>query len=159
MTRGRPSLRAIEEGVGVAAKRGIVIEINPLKKSPFDLYIIRPNDVVAVKVKRVRSCIREPKEIAMMFKNEITEIRTQQLPTLVQRELWVLAPWGAWQFFLILNDGIIETSADGAPVRSSLHDTEKPAPHGSPSDFLAEAPKVSAPQSGFLCPYYAQMRG
>jgi hypothetical protein len=159
MTRGRPSLRAIEEGVGVAAKRGVVIEINPLKKSPFDLYIIRPNDVVAVKVKRVRSCIRETKEVSMMFKSEITEIRTQQLPTLVQRELWILAPWGTWQFFLIMDDRIIEISADGVPIRSTLQDTEKPAPPGSPSVFLAEAPRVSVPRSGFLCPYYAQVRG
>jgi hypothetical protein len=159
MTRGRPSLRAIEEGVGVAAKRGIVIEINPLKKSPFDLYIIRSNDVVAVKVKRVRSCIREPKEVSMMFKNEITEIRTQQLPILVQREFWTLAPWGAWQFFLILNDGITEIFVDGAPVRPSLQDPKKPDLPGSPSVFLAEAHRVSVPRSGFLCPFYVQERG
>ena len=159
MTRGRPSLRAIEEGVGVAAKRGVVIEINPLKKSPFDLYVIRPNDLVAVKVKRVRSCIRETKDLSVMFKDGIAEIRSQQLPSLAQCEFWTLAPWGSWQFFLILNDRIIEISQDGIPIQSSEQDPEKPTPPGSPSVFLAETPRVSAPGSGFLCPFYAQARG
>ena len=119
MTRGRPSLQAIEQAAGIAAKRGVVIVIDPSKKSPFDLYFIRSNDIVAVKVKRARSRIREPKDIAVMFKSEIAEIRTLQLPPLVQREFWILAPWGSWQFFLILDDWIIEISPDGDPVQSS----------------------------------------
>ena len=159
MTRGRPSLQAIRQAAGIAAKRGVVIVIDPSKKSPFDLYFIRSHDIVAAKVKRVRSCIREPKDIAVIFKSEIAEIRTQQLPTLVQREFWILAPWGSWQFFLILEDWIIEISADGAPVRSSLQDPEKPAPPGSPPGLPGETPRVSAPYQGFLCPFYAQGRG
>jgi hypothetical protein len=159
MTRGRPSLQAIEQAAGIAAKRGVVIVIDSSKKSPFDFYFIRSNDIVAIKVKRARSRIREPKDIAVMFKNEIAEIHTQQLPTLVQREFWTLAPWGSWQFFLILEDWIIELSPDGAPVRSSLQDPEKPVPLGSPPGLPAEAPRVSSPRTGFLCPFSAQVRG
>lgn len=159
MTRGRPSFQAIEQAAGIAAKRGMVIEINPLKKSPFDLYVIRSNDIVAVKAKRIRSRIREPKEISAKFKNEIAEIRTQQLPSLVQREFWTLAPWGTWQFFLILDDRIIEISPDGAPVRSSLQDPEEPAPPGSPLRLLKTVSRDTAPRSGFLCPFYAQVQG
>lgn len=159
MTRGRPSSQAIEEAVGIAEKRGVVIVIDPSKKSPFDLYFIRSQDIVASKVKRARSRIREPKDIAVMFKSEIAEIRTQQLPTLVQREFWTLAPWGSWQFFLILDCWIIEISADGTPIRSSLQDQEKPAPPGSSSALPAGAPHVSAPYQGFLCPFYAKVRG
>jgi hypothetical protein len=159
MTRGRPSSQAIKEAAGIAAKRGVVIEINPSKKSPFDLYFIRSNDIVAAKMKRARSRIREPKDIAVMFRNEIADIRTQQLPTLVQREFWTLAPWGSWQFFLITEDWIIEISPDGDPLKSSLQDPEKPAPPGSPPGLPAEAPRVSAPRTGFLCPFYAQARG
>ncbi|PKL58551.1 MAG: hypothetical protein CVV34_01710 [Methanomicrobiales archaeon HGW-Methanomicrobiales-5] len=158
MTRGRPSLQAIGQAAGIAAKRGVVIVIDPSKKSPFDLYFIRSQDIVAAKVKRARSRIREPKEIAVRFKSEIAEIRTQQLPSLVQREFWTLAPWGSWQFFLILNDRIIEISTDGAPIRSSLQDQEKPAPPGPPSALQGVAPRVSAPDQGFLCPFYAQVR-
>jgi len=68
MTRGRPSSQAIEKGAGIAAKRGVVIEINPKKKSPVDLYVIRSNDIVAVKVKRIRSRIREPKDLLVFSK-------------------------------------------------------------------------------------------
>jgi hypothetical protein len=159
MTRGRPSLQAIEQAAGIAAKRGVVIVIDPSKKSPFDLYFIRSDDIVAAKVKRVRSRIREPKDIAVMFKTEIAEIRIQPLSTLVQREFWTLAPWGSWQFFLIADDWIIEISSEGVPVRSSQLDPEKQNPSGSPPGLPAEAPRVSPPRQGFLCPFYAQMRG
>ena len=159
MTRGRPSLQAIGLAAGIAAKRGVVIVIDPSKKSPFDLYFIRSNDIVAAKVKRARSRIREPKDIAVMFKSEITNIRTQQLPTLVQREFWILAPWGSWQFFLVREDWIIEISPDGDPLKSSLQDPEKSAPSGSPPGLPAGAPRGSSSRPAFLCPFYAQMRG
>ena len=48
----------------------------------------------------------------------------------MQREIWTLAPWGTWQFFLVLDSCIIELSVDGAPVHSSRQDPEKPAPPG-----------------------------
>jgi hypothetical protein len=159
MTRGRPSLQAIEQAAGIAAKRGVVIVIDPSKKSPFDLCFIRSHDMVAAKVKRARSRIREPQDIAVMFRSEIAEIRSQQLPPLVQREFWILAPWGSWQFFLILEDWIIEIAPDGEPLKSSLQDPEKPAPPNSPPGLPAEADQVSTPRPGFLCPFYAQVRG
>jgi hypothetical protein len=158
MTRGRPSLQAIEEGAGIAAKRGIVIEINPHKKSPMDLYVIRSNDIIAIKIKRVRSRIREPKDLTFMFKDGITEIRTLPLPPLVQREIWTLAPWGTWQFFLILDTWIIELSSDGAPVQSTQQNPEKPVAPGSPPGLLTEIPHSLTPRQGFLCPFYAQAR-
>jgi hypothetical protein len=159
MTRGRPSSKAIGDAAGIAAKRGIVIVIDPSKKSPFDLYFIRAHDIVAAKVKRARSRIREPKEIAAMFRSEIAEIRTQQLPALVQREFWTLAPWGSWQFFLILEDGIIEISSDGEPIRSTQQMPERPVTPGSPPDILKGFPPGSTARPGFLCPFYAQKGG
>jgi hypothetical protein len=159
MTRGRPSLQAIDEAAVIAAKRGVVIEIKPLKKSPFDLYVIRPNDNVAIKVKRIRSHIQEPQEISVTFRYEIAEIRSVQLPPMVQREFWTLTPWGTWQFFLILDDWIVEISSNGDPLPSSLQDPKNPAPPGSPPGILKEVPRDTVPRSGFLCPFYAQVRG
>lgn len=156
MTRGRPSSQAIEKAAGIAAKRGMVIEINPKKKSPVDLYVVRSNDIVAIKAKRVRSRIREPKDIAMMFKNEIADIRALPLPPLVQCEIWTLAPWGTWQFFLITDTGIIELSPDGDPVQSSQQNPEKPIGPGTPPGPLKGLPPGSIHRQGFLCPFYAQ---
>jgi len=159
MTRGRPSLQAIDEAAVIAAKRGVVIVIKPLKKSPFDLYVIRPNDNVAIKVKRIRSRIQGPKEISVTFGYEIAEIRSAQLPPIVQRELWTLTPWGTWRFFLILDDWIIEISSNGDPLPSSLQDPKNPAPPGSPPGIVKEMTRDTVPRPGFLCPFYAQVRG
>ena len=158
MTRGRPSSQAIKEAAGIAAKRGVVIEINPKKKSPVDLYVIRSNDIVAIKVKRIRSRIREPKDLPVIFKDGITEVRTLQLPPLVQREIWTLAPWGTWQFFLVLDTWIIELSPEGDPVLSAQQNPEKAAASGSPPGLPKGFPLASAPRQGFLCPFYAQAR-
>ena len=94
-----------------------------------------------------------------MFRSEIAEIRTQQLPALVQREFWTLAPWGSWQFFLILEDGIIEISSDGVPIRSSQQDPEKQNPSGSPPGLPAGLSLMSVPRPGFICPFFAQTGG
>ena len=159
MTRGRPSLQAIDEAAVIAAKRGAVIVSEPLKKSPFDLYVIRPNDNVAIKVKRIRSHIQGPKEISLTFRYEIAEIRSKQLPVMVQREFWTLTPWGTWQFFLVLDDWIVEVSSNGDPLPSSLQDPKNPAPPGSSPGILKEIKRDTVPRSGFLCPFYTQVRG
>jgi hypothetical protein len=78
---------------------------------------------------------------------------------MVQREFWTLAPWGSWQFFLVLDDWIIEISSDGDPLPSSLQDPKNPVPYGSPPGILKEIPRDTVPRSGFLCPFYAQVRG
>ena len=59
-------------------------------------------------MKRSHSRIRSIQELRVLFSDEIAGLHTIPLTAVVSRELWVLLPWGAWQYFCIGDDGIRE---------------------------------------------------
>ena len=61
-----------------------------------------------IRVKRSHSRIRSIQELRVQFSDEIAGLHTIPLTAVVSRELWVLLPWGAWQYFCIGEDGIRE---------------------------------------------------
>jgi hypothetical protein len=73
-----------------------------------DCILFLRQQVVFIRVKRGRSHIRSPQELVVLFSSEIAALRTVPLTPAVSRQVWVLLPWGTWQYFSIFNDRIVE---------------------------------------------------
>ena len=108
MTRGRPPKKARWEAAKSAAHRGEVLEAAGIARSCIDFILFVRQWVIFVRVKRSHSRIRSSQELKVLFSDEIAGLHTIPLTAVVSRELWVLLPWGAWQYFCIGDDGIRE---------------------------------------------------
>jgi len=108
MTRGRPPRQACREACRSAHKRGAVLKAAGIVGSRADFILFEPQRVVFVRVLRSHSRIRTTQEITVRFSCEIALLRTVPQTAVVFCELWVLLPWGSWQYFGISNDGIME---------------------------------------------------
>jgi hypothetical protein len=70
-------------------------------------------------VKRLDRLTVTPEDILHDFAAEITLLRFIVSTPGVSRELWLRTPHGAWRFFRVLDDGIIELDRDGKVLENS----------------------------------------
>jgi hypothetical protein len=129
MTRGPLPNVAIRQAMEKAAKRGSVVDRDLFQRSRLGFILFCMNLTVFVRVRRCRSHILRPEDVAAEFGLDILQLRRIPLTGVVARELWLLAPWGTWQYFRVLDDRIIEMREDGVPLAGF----SEPAPSGSPS--------------------------
>ena len=108
MARGRPPRMARNEAAKNAAHQGRVLEATGIAKLHIDLILFLWQVVIFIRVKRSHSRIRNPQDLRILFSDEIAGLRTIPLTAVVSREIWILLPWGAWQYFSIDDDGIRE---------------------------------------------------
>jgi len=116
MTRGPQPLMAIRGAHEIACRRGVVQDTATIKASHYDFVLFTTGCTVFVRVKRIRTHISTPHEIATMFWEEILQLRGIPKTAVVSREIWVLSPWKTWQYFQILDDRIVEIRSDGEPA-------------------------------------------
>jgi hypothetical protein len=116
MTRGPRPLIAIAGAQEIACRRGTVLDKTVIQRSPYDFILFIAGCTVFVRVKRIRTHISNPQEIARMFTEEIQQLRTIPKTPVVSREIWVVSPWKTWQYFQVLDDRIVEVRCDGQPV-------------------------------------------
>jgi hypothetical protein len=116
MTRGPMPRKAIDEAGKRIVRRGPVLVTSTMKGFPGDLLLFTETQVVFIRVKRIRTHASEPREIERLFRDAIIELRKVPLHPAVCREIHVLAPWGAWQYFRIETDGVSEVHSDGSLV-------------------------------------------
>ena len=121
MTRGPQPLMAIRGAQEIAYRRGALLEKPVLQRSHYDFILFTAGCTVFVRVKRIRTHVSNPLDIAMMFREDIQQIRRIPKTAVISREIWVLSPWKTWQYFQILDDRIVEVRCDGQPV----HQEEK----------------------------------
>ncbi len=136
MTRGRRPVKALDEAVEIAGRRGSVEQVTGKRGGAFDLIIIQPYRNVFVKVKRSQTSFTYPLEILHRYEREIARLHRVTLTRVTTREFWVRSPNGTWQFFLVRHDSVMEIRADGVyiphealPVRTAdLSDTPADGP-------------------------------
>jgi hypothetical protein len=116
MTRGPPPVEAIRQGIKIATGRGIVMDRALIRESWLEFILFCPGRTVFVRVRRCRSHLMYPEDCAAEFGQDILHLRRVPLTDVIARELWLLSPWGTWQYFRILDDRLIEIRADGTPV-------------------------------------------
>jgi hypothetical protein len=107
---------AIRGAQEIASRRGVVLDKPVLKGSYYDFILFTAASTVFVRIKRIRTHISNPQEIAMMFWEEILQIRRIPRTAVISREIWVLSPWKTWQYFQIFDDRIVEIRCDGQLV-------------------------------------------
>ena len=161
MTRGRPPRQAIREARAIAEKFGTVIESSGLKGSSVDLTIFCTNLTIFVGIRRTRIHINSILDIADKYRDYLLSLRAIPLTEVTLRELWVRSPNASWQYFRILDDGIMEIRNSGGFDRTTTDFGKSSIPPDSSSDF-SQNPDLSAPsfsRSGFTCPFFEYMRG
>jgi hypothetical protein len=107
---------AIRGALEIACRRGVVLDKTDTRRSHYDFILFTAACTVFIRIKRIRTHISNPQEIARMFSEEIQQIRRVPKTPVISREIWVLSPWKTWQYFQILDDRIVEIRCDGLPV-------------------------------------------
>lgn len=116
MTRGPLPAEAIRQAIKNAAGRGTVMDRDLLWESRLEFILFCAGLTVFVRVRRTRSHLMSPEDFAAEYRIDILHIRRVPLTGVTAREIWLLSPWGTWQYFQILDDRVIEIRADGTPV-------------------------------------------
>jgi len=115
MTHGPKPKMAINEAWRIASGRGPVLDLSRVRGFPGDLLLLDGSRLVFIRVRRSRTHACEPRDIEMLFKETILELRTVPQNPAIVREIHALASWGVWQYFRIDNDRVTEIHRDGMP--------------------------------------------
>jgi len=161
MTRGRPPRQATREAMAIAEKLGTVREGSNLKGSSADLSIFCTHVTIFVRVRRTRSHINGILDIAGKYKDDLMRLRAIPLTGVVLRELWVRSPNANWQYFRILDDGIMEIHNSGTFDRTPADCRPSTMPTDPETVFTQEQGNnpVSPYMAGFTCPFFEYMKG
>ena len=116
MTHGPIPRKAIDEAWVIASRRGPALDTSRMLRFPGDILLFTATMLVFIRVKRIRTHASEPEEIDRLFHDAVRELRAVPVHPAVCREIHVLSPWGAWQYFRIDPDRIVEVRANGIPV-------------------------------------------
>lgn len=115
MTRGPPPLKAIAKAMAVAAQQGPVMNNPALARSRYGFVIFRNDRTAFVRIKRIRAHVSDPKEILLLFRTDVLQLRMLPKTPVNSREIWTLSPWNVWQFFVIEDDRITEARYEVPP--------------------------------------------
>jgi hypothetical protein len=107
---------AIARAQEIAKQRGAVLDKTAIQQSHYNFILFTVSCTVFVRVRRIRTHIINPQEIARMFTEEVQQLRTVPETPVVFREIWVVSPWKTWQYFRVSDDRIVEVRCDGLPV-------------------------------------------
>ena len=113
MTRGRKPLMALREAVLIAQKRG---EVRQFMHEPglicnFIIYCL--GFTAFVRIRRVTRVRCSHAWIEAEAADALASLRAIAPGTGISRELWVFLPRGAFRFFRVENDGLIELDRNG----------------------------------------------
>ncbi len=122
MSRGRPPRQACKEACASALHWGMVLDAAGVDGSRIDFILFLGERSIFVRVKRSHSRISSTGELVVRFSSEIAELRKIPQTPVVSRELWILLPWGAWQYFDISGETVTEIDDDTRKISGSRKD-------------------------------------
>jgi hypothetical protein len=119
MTRGPQPLKAQDESLPIAEKRGLVMRYQHRRGNICDFSIMSPGLVSFVCAMRLIRLSSTPEDILYDFSSVIGQLRFIASSPAISRELWLRTPRGAWRFFRVLDDSILELGPDGMPLANT----------------------------------------
>ena len=119
MTRGRQPLQAQDDAIPIAEGRGLVMRYQHRRGNTCDFTIMIPGLVAFVTVKRLNRLTCLPEDIVHDFSTAISLLLFIASSLGISRELWLHTYHGAWRFFRVLDDRIIELDRDGRLIENS----------------------------------------
>ena len=158
---GPAARQATREARAIAEKLGTVMEGSGLKGSPASLTIFCTHVTIFVQIRRSREHITGILDIARKYRIDLIRIRAIPLTGVVLHELWVRSPNGNWQYFRILDDGIMEIRNSGTFDRTAA-DCESSTMSPDPVPVFTQDPgqgPASPFGQGVICPFFEYMRG
>lgn len=116
MKRGLQSEKAQEELLEIAHRRGHVQHYVHRTGNLCEFTIMCPGLVCFVTAVRLLKLSSTPEDILHEYAAVIGQLRFIASSPAVSRELWLRTPRGAWRFFRISDDGILEIDRHGMPL-------------------------------------------
>jgi hypothetical protein len=141
MSRGPQPVKAREAALPIAGKRGLVQCYQHRRGNICDVSIMSPGLVSFVCVMRLVRLSSTPEDILHDFSSVIGHLRFIASSPAISRELWLRTPHGAWRFFRILDDSIIDLGPDGLPLKNIVKVKDTSAAGAGP----AKKPKQTLP--------------
>jgi hypothetical protein len=127
MTRGPQPLKAQDESMPIAEKRGLVMRYQHRRGNVCDFSIMSPGLVSFICAMRLIRLSSTPEDILHDFSSMIGQLRFIASSPAISRELWLRTPRGAWRFFRICDDSILELGQDGMPLVNGTGPAALPA--------------------------------
>lgn len=127
MSRGPQPLMAKEEAWSVAEKRGLAMRYQHRRGNVCDFSLMSPGHVSFICVMRLIRLSSTPEDILHDYAEVIGNLRFIASSPAISRELWLCTPRGAWRFFRILDDSILELDRDGMPLANGMGPAASPA--------------------------------
>jgi len=157
MARGRPPGQALKEAKAIALRQGKICENTKGRGLLYDFTIHCMLVTIAVAVKRTRVVMSDPAQVLAGCKKEIARLRKVLASSVFIRELWVRSPIGTWQYFLVLDDMLVEIPPELLP---GSRPAERKLREDAPGPDRSVLPGgVPAAISGFVCPFMAASKG
>ncbi len=123
MSRGPRPIRAKEESLPIAEKRGLVMRYQHRQGNVCDFSLMSPGLVCFICVMRLTRLTSTPEDILHDFSSVIGQLRFIASSPAISRELWLRTPRGAWRFFRVLDDSLLELDRDGMPLKNTVPGT------------------------------------
>ena len=128
MSRGPVPRTAKDEALPIAAKRGLVMRYQRRRGDICDFSVMSPGLVSFVCSMRLLLLTSTPGDILHDFAAAIGRLRFIASSPAISRELWLRTPRGAWRFFRVLDESILELGPDGLPLANGSGPVKVPAP-------------------------------
>jgi hypothetical protein len=147
MSRGPQPSRGFDAALPVARARGHVEHIRRMRGNTADLMVSGGGILAIIRLQNAPRLYGTIAEIAREFYDAIARLRLYPAGGPVSRELWLYSRYGVLRFFRVLDDGIVETEADGkvpgagpvvpAPAGRAGSGEKIPEPFASGGDIVA----------------------
>jgi len=145
MTRGPEPHEAIRQAIKNASERGKVMDRDMIREARLQFILFCAGLTVFILVRRTRTHLMTPEDCAAEYRLDVLRLRRVPLNGANARELWLLTPWGTWQYFRILDDRVIEIRADGTSLLTvGASPAKTPAPVQMPDPAWVAIPDVSS---------------
>jgi hypothetical protein len=154
MTRGRPPDQALREARTIARRQGKLCENTRGRGLLYDFALHLALLTIYVRVKRTRLVAPTMDDVLTIAKRDIARMRRIPATSVLVRELWVRGSAGTWQFWLVLDDRIVEIPAEAMPealAKTRRLREDAPGPARSPEITLIV-------RGGFVCPFMASAK-
>jgi len=151
MTRGPPPGVGLKEARALANRQGKFCQNTTGRGILYDFAIYLAFVTIHVRVRRTRMISITPAEVLFAYERDIARIRRVPATAVSLRELWVRTSLGTWQFFLVLDDRIVEIPAEAMPENA---DNGRHLREDAPLPDRSTFPNMSSPRGGaFVCPF------
>ncbi len=151
MARGRPPDQALKEAKAIARRQGKLCENTKGRGLLYDFAIHLAFLTIYVQVRRMKTVAGSAEDILSACASDIARIRRVPATAVLIRELWVRSATGAWRYFLVLDDLLIEIPAEAMPESMiGTRHLREAAPGPDRSSLPGGAPVVGG---GYYCPF------